>query len=319
MKRLKFGTILLGLLLLTSCANEEEITPFRGKVKFESIAVSSKLAGRINKLYVDEGDEVRKGDTLAFLDIPELDAKMMQAEGALKAARGQLDMANTGATREQLIQIEGKLDAARAELAFVRQSYSRLENMFKDSLVSGQQLDEVRMKLQMANAQVKALEAKHEESGKSVRAEQLDQAQGQVERARGAREEVLTAAGERYLIAPANMSIETISLREGELLTPGYSLFTGYKKNSLYFRFTINEGNIYDFEEGDELLILNPYTKEELKARIASIRQLPKYADITTTAPLYDLSESVYELKVLPASDVSDQSFYSNATVLLKE
>lgn len=319
MKRLKFGTILLGLLLLTSCANEEEITPFRGKVKFESIAVSSKLAGRINKLYVAEGDEVRKGDTLAFLDIPELDAKMMQAEGALKAARGQLDMANTGATREQLIQIEGKLDAARAELAFARQSYSRLENMFKDSLVSGQQLDEVRMKLQMANAQVKALEAKHEESGKSVRAEQLDQAQGQVERARGAREEVLTAAGERYLIAPANMSIETISLREGELLTPGYSLFTGYKKNSLYFRFTINEGNIYDFEEGDELLILNPYTKEELKARIASIRQLPKYADITTTAPLYDLSESVYELKVLPASDVSDQSFYSNATVLLKE
>ena len=319
MKRLKIGTILLGLLLLTSCANEEEITPFRGKVKFESIAVSSKLAGRINKLYVAEGDEVRKGDTLAFLDIPELDAKMIQAEGALKAARGQLEMANTGATREQLIQIEGKLDAARAELAFARQSYSRLENMFKDSLVSRQQLDEVKMKLKMANAQVKALEAKREESGKSVRAEQLDQAQGQVERARGAREEVLTAAGERYLIAPANMSIETISLREGELLTPGYSLFTGYKKNSLYFRFTINEANIYDFKEGDELLILNPYTKEELKARIESIRQLPKYADITTTAPLYDLSESVYELKLLPASDVSDENFYSNATVLLKE
>ncbi len=319
MQTKKIGLGILSLLLFTACSNEKEITHFRGKVKYESIAVSSKLAGRINKLYVAEGDEVHKGDTLAFLDIPEINAKMMQANGALKAARGQLNMANTGATREQLLQIEGKLDAANAELAFARESYSRLENMYKDSLVSRQQLDEVKMKLQMANAQVKALEAKREESGKSARTEQLDQAQGQLERARGSREEVLTALGEIYLLAPADMTIETISLREGELLGPGYSLFNGYKKSSLYFRFTINEARIYDFKEGDDLVMLNPYTKEEIKGRIATIKQLPQYAEITSTAPLYDLSESVYELKVIPTSDITGHTFYGNATILLKE
>jgi HlyD family secretion protein len=319
MNTIKIGISLINLLVLASCNNEEAITPYRGKVKFETISVSSKLAGRINKLYVAEGDEVQKGDTLAFLDIPEINAKMIQAEGAMKVARGQLDMAKVGATVEQLIQIEGQLDAAKAELQFASESYSRLDNMFRDSLVTRQKLEEVNMKLQMARAQVAALEARRREAGKSVRSEQLDQAQGQLDRARGAKEEVLVASGEMYLLAPANMTIESISLKEGELLGPGYSLINGYKKNSLYFRFTVNESRIYDFKVGSELLMINPYTKEEITGRLATIKQLSKYAEITSTAPLYDLSESVYELKVIPTSNISGSTFYTNATILLKE
>lgn len=319
MRTLKIAFSLLSLLVLASCSNEQEITPYRGKVKFETISVSSKLAGRIEKLYVEEGDEVRKGDTLAYIDIPELSAKMIQAEGAMTAARGQFNMANAGATTEQLIQIEGKLDAAKAELNFAKESYSRLQNMYRDSLISRQQLDEVKMKLEMAKAQVAAVEAKREEAGKSVRPEQLDQARGQLERARGSREEVLTASDEKYLLAPANMTIETISLEEGELLTPGYTLINGYKRNSVYFRFTINESSIYDFEQGMELKMVNPYTNQEITGRIAYIKQLPQYADITTTAPLYRLSESVYELKVIPISNASETTYYQNATILIKE
>ena len=313
------GIGIIALLALSSCSNEEEITPFRGKVKFETIAVSSKLAGRIQKLYVEEGQEVKKGDTLAQLDIPEIDAKMIQADGAVMAAKGQLNMAYNGATAEQLIQIDGKLESAKAQLEFAQESYNRLENMYKDSLVTRQQLDEVKMKLNMAKAQVSAIEAKRQEAKSGARSEQIDQAKGQLDRARGAKEEVLTASNEIYLLAPANMSIETISLEEGELLTPGYSLFNGYKKSSLYFRFTINESKIYDFKEGDELVIVNPYTEKEIKGKILAIKQLAHYADITTTAPLYDLSESVYELKVVPTSDISELTFYTNATILLKK
>ncbi len=319
MKTIKIGISLISLLVLASCNNEEAITPYRGKVKFETISVSSKLAGRINKLFVAEGDEVQKGDTLAFLDIPEINAKMIQADGAMKAARGQLDMAKVGATSDQLIQIQGQLDAAKAELQFASESYSRLDNMYRDSLITRQQLDEVNMKLEMARAQVAALEARRREAGKSVRTEQLDQAQGQLDRARGAKEEVLVASDERYLMAPANMTIETISLREGELLSPGYSLVNGYKKNSLYFRFTVNESRIYDFKVGSELVMINPYTKEEITGKLTYIKQLPQYAEITSTAPVYDLSESVYELKVIPTSNISGSAFYTNATILLKE
>ncbi|HUH28737.1 HlyD family secretion protein [Gelidibacter sp.] len=309
---------LFAVLTLNSCKNDK-ITPNRGKVKFETISVSSKIAGRIEKIYVQEGQQVKKGDTLALVNIPEVNAKMMQAEGAIAAAQGQLNLAFNGATTEQLNQIEGQLNSGKAQLDFAQESYNRLKNMYEDSLVSQQQFDEVKMKLQMAKAQVDALQAKRDEVKKGARSEQIEQAKGQLDRAIGAKEEVLSASDEQYVVAPADMSIETISLEEGELLTPGYALFNGYKTDGLYFRFTIPESRIYDFKVGKELTLVNPYTNEETSAKIVAIKQLAQYADITSTAPLYELSESIYELKVVPTSNTGDQKFYTNATILIKQ
>lgn len=306
------------LLTFNACQNRE-ITPNRGKVKFETISVSSKLGGRIDKIFIEEGQQVKKGDTLALINIPEVSAKLMQAEGAITAAQGQLSMAYNGATVEQLHQIDGKLNSGKAQLEFAQQSFNRLENMFKDSLVSQQQFDEVKMKLQMAKAQVAGLQAKRDEVTKGTRSEQIDQAKGQLNRALGAKEEVLSASNEQFLIAPADMSVETISLDEGELVTPGYTLVNGYKTNSIYFRFTIPESRIYDYEIGDTLTVVNPYSKAETIAKIVAIKQLANYADITSTSPLYELSESIYELKVIPVTPVAQQTFYLNATMLLKE
>ncbi|SDU16475.1 HlyD family secretion protein [Polaribacter sp. Hel1_33_78] len=311
-------TISLTVLTISACGNDEKISYNRGKVKFETISISGKLAGRVSKIYIKEGESVKKGDTLALLDIPEINAKMMQAEGAVTAATGLLNMASNGATLEQMDQINGKIDASKAQLKFAQKSYNRLQKMYADSLISLQQFDEVKMKREMAKAQVSALEAKRNEVHKSARTEQLDQAKGQLKRAMGAKQEVLTAANEKLIIAPADMSIETISLQEGELLTPGYVLFNGYKKNSVFFRFTVPESKVYDFEVGKSLILTNPFTKEEVTTKIASIKQLAQYANITSTAPLYELSESIYELKVVPTSDISEQKFYLNATILIK-
>ena len=304
--------------VVSSCSNEK-ITEYRGQVKFKTLSVSSKLAGRISKIYVEEGQTVKKGDTLAYIDIPEVNAKMMQAEGAITSAKGQLNMANKGATADQLNQIDGQIDAGKAQLNFAKESYNRLQAMYNDSLVSLQQLDEVRMKLEMAKAQVATLNAKRKEVSNSARIEQIDQAKGQLDRAVGAKEEVLSAESEKYLIAPANMTIETISLQVGELLTPGFTLFNGYEKSSLYFRFTVPESKIYDFKVGKKITLVNPYTKQETKGEITAIKQLANYADITSTAPLYDLSESIYELKIVPTSNQADQSYFLNATILLKQ
>lgn len=310
--------ISLTVLTISACGNDEKISYNRGKVKFETISISGKLAGRVSKIYINGGESVKKGDTLALLDIPEINAKMMQAEGAVTAATGVLNMASNGATLEQMDQINGKIDASKAQLKFAQKSYNRLQKMYADSLISLQQFDEVKMKRDMAKAQVSALEAKRNEVHKSARTEQLDQAKGQLKRAMGAKQEVLTAANEKLIIAPADMSIETISLQEGELLTPGYVLFNGYKKNSVFFRFTVPESKVYDFEVGKSLILTNPFTKEEVTTKIASIKQLAQYANITSTAPLYELSESIYELKVVPTSDISEQKFYLNATILIK-
>ncbi|WEK37870.1 MAG: biotin/lipoyl-binding protein [Candidatus Pseudobacter hemicellulosilyticus] len=307
-------------ILLVACQSGNPTQPAlpQGKVKFESIAVAPKVAGRIEKLLVQEGMQVKKGDTLAILGVPEIAAKLEQAEGAITSASGQLDLAHHGATRDQLDQVAGQLDAAQAQLEFADQSFRRVENMYRDSLVPAQQYDEVRAKYNAAKAQVKALKARQQELVSGTRPETIRSAKGQLDRAIGARNEVLQADKERYLLAPADMSVESITLKEGELATPGYTLVNGYELNNTYFRFTIGENSINAYKTGDSFTIQVPNTSTSIRAKIVAVKQLPRYADNTSTSPNRQVGEGFYELKLVPLQPAEAKALYNNSTVLLE-
>lgn len=319
--KLNFMTAVSIILLLASCNsgknNNEGLLP-QGKVKIESIAVSPKIGGRIEKIFVSEGQTVHKGDTLAIISVPELNARMQQANGALLSAEGQLDLAIKGATSEQLLQIQSQLDAANAQLDLAEKSFSRVQNMYNDSLVPAQQYDEVKSKYNSAMAQVNAVKAKQKEIINGTRPETIRSAKGQLTRAIGAKNEVLTASSERFLIAPANMVIESITLKEGELALPGYSLFNGEATGSTFFRFTISEKEINKYKTGQQVIIKCTGDNKLISAIIKTVSQLPKYADNTSVAPNREVGESFFEMKISPTNQADAHGLYNNTTVFLE-
>ncbi|WP_068475083.1 HlyD family secretion protein [Saccharicrinis aurantiacus] len=309
--------ILSVLALLSSCA-PKTIEGEQGKIKRDALMVVSKYPGRIIEIYANEGDKVNKGDTLFLLDMPEVEAKMNQAQGAVNAAEGQYKMALKGATNEQLEQIMAKLDAVTEQYKFAEKSYNRINNMFKDSMVSVQKHDEVYMKYQGAKAQYVGVKAKYEEVKNGVRDEKIQMALGTLERAKGALEEANVAYSERFLVAPQAMTIETIALHPGELVLPGYGVANGYELSKAYFRFTVTEHNIAKYKVGDKVDIESPFTNESYKAKIVSVKQLTRYANITSAFPEYELGESIYEVKAVPAAGTNVNNMITNITVLLK-
>jgi HlyD family secretion protein len=315
---INIGLIILILVGSLSSCNHKKITPYRGKVKYETISVAPKLAGRIKEIYFKKGELVKEGDTLASIDIPELEGKKMQAQGAVKAAKAQLQMAYNGATIEQIQQIDGKLEAAQAQFDFVKESLNRIKNMYKDSLVPKQKYDEILMKYNMAKAQLEAISAKKKEITKGTRKEVIAQAKGQLERAYGALKEIETAEKEQYLLAPSDFLVQDISLSKGELATPGYSIFAGYNPHKIFFRFSIPESKIHTFKKDSTYIIINPYTKQEIQAGIQYIKQLPRYADITSPASSYHLTEPVYEIVFIPQKTTGNLHWINQSTVLIK-
>ncbi len=308
-------------ILWTSCGvdtSAENKIENQGKVKQETVSVVPKVAGRILQIFVTEGQTVKKGDTLAVLDVPEISSKLQQAEGAILSAEGQLNLALNGATGEQVDQVQGQIDAAAAQLQFAEESYRRMSNMFEDSLISAQQFDEVRSKYKAAQAQVRALEAKKKEVQKGARPENIQAARGQVERALGAKNEVMQAEKERYIIAPSDMRIESITLKQGELATPGYTIFNGFQTGSTYFRFTVSESKVNAFQVNQSVMVTVPFTKKSIEAKVISVKQLPRYAENTSTSPNYQLGESIFELKVVPLKAADAEGLYANSTVLLQ-
>jgi len=319
MKRSYISLIILSGISLAACNNRQQ-TPAEpeGKVKLETISMTSKIAGRIEKIFVQEGQPVHKGDTLAIIHVPELEARLEQADGAITSAEGQLRLARNGATTDQLQQIQSQLDAATAQLEFAQQSYARMENMFKDSLIPAQKFDEVKSKYLAAQAQVNAIKAKQKEVTGGTRPETISSARGQVERALGARKEVLQAVSETIIIAPADMLVESVTLKEGELATPGYPIVSGYQQGNSYFRFTIGEKAINAYPLGKEVTITVPGTDKNMAAKISMVKQLPRYADNTSTAPNRQIGEAFYELKVIPLQSSDADGLYNNSTVFLK-
>lgn len=292
--------LFLTLLLSSSCNQSKDKELLQGKVENEQIAIVSKVPGKIIRLLVKEGDFVQKGDTLAILDIPEVDAKKSQAEGAVFSAKAQYNMAVKGATDNQIKQLEAKLMALKEQYQFAQKSIRRLNNMLKDSLIPQQTYDETFAKYQGALAQYNAVQAELADAQKGARKEQQEMALGQQERAYGALQEVETANKERFVIAPQDMTIETITLNLGELALPGYTLFNGSLKNSTYFRFTIAESKLSQIKKGQEVEINIPYNKQSIKGKVTTIKQLSAYGNIATAYPDYEMQESLFEIKITP-------------------
>jgi len=87
----------------------------------EEVPLSFKVGGVIAQLRVDEGQSVRAGDTLALLDLSEIDAAVVRARSAADKAERDLTRAqrlysDSVATLEQAQNAETGRDVARAEL-----------------------------------------------------------------------------------------------------------------------------------------------------------------------------------------------------------
>ena len=305
-------------LSLVACKNDNPDQLTEGKTKKEIVSFAPKVTGRILKIYVEEGQTVKAGDTLAMLDVPEVSAKIAQAKGATAAATAQAQMAKNGATADQLRQLKAKQKGLAEQFEFAQKSYKRASNMFKDSLMSPQSYDEIFAKYQGAKAQLDAVNAELHDVEIGTRIEKIEMALGQEDQARGALQEANVAYSERYIIATNDMENETISLNVGELATAGYALFNGYIPNTTYFRFTIPESKISKYNKGMTVNMKSTYGNQEFSGKVVSIKQLTKYADITTAFPDYQPEDAVYEIKVIPTDRAKVNNILVNSSVTLK-
>lgn len=311
--------IVSSLLVLLSACSDKNDNPVVGKIKKDVISFTPKVTGRILKIYVQEGDIVQAGDTLAMLDVPEVDAKLAQASGVVKAATAQSTLANNGATENQRKQLKAKLAATQEQYSFAEKSYKRTKAMYDEGLIAPQQFDEIAAKYNGAKAQLDAVQAEWTEVEKGVRYETKDAAYGQRQQAEGVLKEVEIAYSEKYIIATNVMQVETITLHEGELATAGYALFNGYIPNSTYFRMTIGEREIGNYPKGKELTLHIPYANKDVKVKVQNVKQMARYADVTSPYPNIEMDEAFYELKLAAFENEDLSTLLVNASVILKK
>ena len=121
---------------------------------FQQIDVHAKVAGYIQKIYVDVGDQVKAGQILAILEVPELSAEVMGARADIRRSEDAIHRAQSEIERSQ--SAYGAYHAAYTRLKQASQS--------RPGLIAEQELDDSLAKDKEAEAQVTGAQATLAES-----------------------------------------------------------------------------------------------------------------------------------------------------------
>ncbi len=113
---------------------------------FQQVDVHAKVAGYIRQIYVDVGDKVKKGQTLAILEVPELSAQLLAADAAVRRAEDSIRHAQNEVARDKSSHQATHLDYNRLKQA----------SLERPGLIAQQELDDAFAKDQSAEAQVDA-------------------------------------------------------------------------------------------------------------------------------------------------------------------
>jgi RND family efflux transporter MFP subunit len=134
---------------------------------FQDVDVHAKVAGYIRTIYVDVGDHVKQGQTLAVLEVPELAAQLAGADAAV------------GGAQEQIRRAQGDLLRAQSTHSAAHSAYTRLKQAAdsRTGLVAQQEVDDSQAKDLGAEAQVASAEAELSAAKQQLEVAQANQKQ----------------------------------------------------------------------------------------------------------------------------------------------
>ena len=276
----------------------------QGQVEVSEYRVSSKVPGRIKEIRVREGDFVRAGDTLAILEAPEVMAKMQQAQGAEEAAAALEQMARNGARKEQIEGAFQLLQQAKAGLEIHEKSYQRAQNLFDEGVISAQKRDEAEALYKSSQAQVKAAQSQYDMAVNGARQEERLAAQAQVNRARGAVQEVNAYIGETVQIAQMDGEVSSIYPKVGELVGTGSPIMTISMMDDMWGTFNVREDQLKGMKVGEEFSCFVPAFGKDIKMKVYHMKDQGTYAvwKATKTNGQYDLK--TFEVKARPIETI---------------
>ena len=302
-------TVLIALLVVIGLAgffaNKPKAMTLQGEAEATEYRVSGKVPGRIEEIYVREGSLVHKGDTLAFIDSPEVRAKLAQASAARDAAMAQSRKATNGARQEQITGAYQLWQQAIVQEDVMKKSFERTQRLFDQKVISAQKYDEVKAKYDAAVSQALAAKSQYDMAVAGARQEDKDAAMALVHQAEGAIQEVQGSMSELYLTAPADGVVSSVYPKAGELVGQGAPVMTVTDLSDIWFTFNIREDYLHGMKIGDRISLTIPALDgKKCEATVNYIAVRDSYATWKATKEIGQYDAKTFEVRAVPQGHI---------------
>ncbi len=281
--------IILAVILIASTVYYLVSTPrssdlvLIGTVDSNQIIVSPQMQGRIAKLLVDEGTQVKQGDLIAILDPSELEAEARAAAAMIDSLRSQVSatqatsVATHGSTSSNVLNAQSKLQSTRAQLLQAEATLQRTESdsrrmieLAKQGVASDQDRVQAESNLKAQQATVQSLKEQvgAAEADLNTALANTNQAHAATSTVQSTRAQLANAEaqlkeaevrlGYTKIYAPVNGTVSVRAAREGEVLTAGQPIVTVMDLGDTWVRAAIPETESDHIGLGDMLRVRMP-------------------------------------------------------------
>ena len=277
----------------------------QGEAEATEVRISGKVPGRIARFLVNEGDRVEKGDTVAILDSPEVLAKYAQAVAAEDAAQALSDKARKGAREEQVTMAFQTWKKAEAAADVARKSYERVRRLYENGVMSAQKRDEAEANYKAMAATEQAARAQYEMAVNGAEREDKMAAEAQVNRARGAVEEVSAYIKETFLVSPISGEVSERYPKVGELVGTGSPVMNVLDLEDTWVVFNVREDLLGDMRMGATFTAYVPALgNREVTLKVTYMKDLGTYAAWRATKTTGQYDAKTFQVKAVPLEKV---------------
>jgi HlyD family secretion protein len=219
----------------------------QGNVDIRQISLAFDGSGRVARVNVEEGQQVKAGMVLATLDTQTLRLQGDQARAQLEVQRQNLLRLRQGARPQEIAQARSRLDAARAEAQRAQRELDRLREIAATTQgrgVSAQDIDRADTAVHTARARVAELQDALRVTELGARAEEVAGAQAQLDASKSTLALLDHQLAQGELKAPADATVRSRLLEPGDMATPQRPVFALALTHPKWIRVFVSEASL---------------------------------------------------------------------------
>lgn len=299
--------IILTLSILGIFLTKEKDIVLQGQIEADEYNISGLLPGRIEKIYVEKGEKVRKGDTLIHIVSKEVIAEYEAQKALENAASLQSEKIDAG-SRNQLISITKELwEGAKSDLKLAKTTYNRIKILHEDSIVSQQRKDEAEAIYKSALAAERAAYYQYQIALEGAQEQDKATAKAMAVAAQNNSEVVKALLNDARLTSPISGEVATISLNEGELTSIGTNIMTVLDIDNPYLVLNVREDLLSNFKMGGTILCNIPAIDlKDIPFIVNYISPLGSFATWKATKETGSYDLRTFEIQAVPMTKVYD-------------
>lgn len=283
-------------------ANEGVIAaPGRVEAVSEEVRVSSELSGRLKRVNVEEGDQVKRGDVLAELENSDYRARVASAEATLALRESELRRIVNGSRTEERREAEAAKQAAKAVLENAKSETERRRNLAAKGVISRDEADRFERAYRVAEAEYDQASQHFALVDAAPREEDRSRAEANVAEARAQVEEARAVFEKSLIRAPINGVILRKLRRTGESVSTQFDspVITMADDSVLRVRLDVDETDVAKLRVGQRAYVTaEAYGDKKFEGKVIRVGRILGKKNVRTDEPTEHVDTKILETLV---------------------